>query len=227
MYLPAHFAEDRPEVLHGLIRKHPLATLVWLGADGLQADHIPLELVPPAIAGAPLRLRGHVARANPLWQGHQAGAEVLAVFQGPETYISPSLYASKHEHGKVVPTWNYAVVHARGALEIHDDPAWLHALVSRLTDHHEQARVRPWAVTDAPADYIAGLTRAIVGIEVVVTRLQGKWKVSQNRPAADRATVVAGLSAAGDPELDRMAGLVADHAPDRAPAAGPSSDRNP
>ena len=225
MYLPAHFAEHRPEILHRLIRNHPLATLAWLGAT-VEADHIPLELVLPEREGLPLRLRGHVARANPLWRDHRAEAAVLAVFQGPELYISPSLYVSKAEHGKVVPTWNYVVVHARGQLLIHDDPQWLHALVSRLTDHHEQPRAQPWAVTDAPADYIAGLTRAIVGIEIVVTELQGKWKVSQNRPAADRASVVAGLAAGTDRAAADMAALVTGHAPDQIPSAVAAPDRN-
>lgn len=187
MYLPAHFEQTDPEALAGLIRAHPLALLASLGADGLTADHLPLEYDPAAGL-----LRGHVARANPLWR-QADGRPVLAVFRGPEAYVSPSWYPGKAEHHKVVPTWNYAVVHAHGTLRAVADAPWLRALVARLTDHHEAGRAVPWSVDDAPPDYVEQMLRAIVGIEIAVTRLQGKWKTSQNRSAADRAGVAAGL----------------------------------
>ena len=191
MYLPQHFAEDRSEVLHELIRAPPLATLVHLDADGLAADHIPLMLH-QAVDGQ-ITLRGHVARANPLWSAAHSQS-VLAVFQGPHAYISPSWYASKAEHGKVVPTWNYAVVHAHGVLTAIDDFAWFHAHASAMTDRNEASVGKSWKVTDAPADYIRNTAKAIVGIEITVNHIEGKWKVSQNRSAADRAGVAAGLS---------------------------------
>ncbi len=197
MYLPAHFEEKRPEVLHELVRTHPLGLLVTLTDAGLQANSVPFFLDTDP-AGGPGILRAHVARANPLWREARADVEALVVFQGPQAYVSPGWYPSKAEHGKVVPTWNYVMVQARGTLRAIDDAAWVHALVSRLTTHHEAAQAKPWAVTDAPAPYIDTMTRAIVGIEIVLTALTGKWKVSQNRSAADRAGVAGGLAATGD-----------------------------
>jgi transcriptional regulator len=187
LYQPKHFIQDDPAALAALMRDHPLAMLVHTGPDGLTADHVPLEF-----DAATQTLRGHVARANPLWR-QAAGQPVLAVFRGPEAYVSPSWYPSKAEHHKVVPTWNYAVVHAHGPLAAVEDAPWLHALVSRLTAHHEAPRAQPWAVADAPADYVQQMLRAIVGIEIGVERLVGKWKVSQNRPAADREGVAGAL----------------------------------
>jgi transcriptional regulator len=172
------------------MHERPLALLVLGGADPT-ADLIPLEY--SAGEGAHGTLRGHVARANPLWQ--HAGESVLAVFTGPEAYVSPGWYASKREHGKVVPTWNYTMVQARGTLRAVDDASWLRALVGRLTDAHEAARAEPWQVSDAPEDFIAQMLRAIVGIEIALTSLTGKWKVSQNRSAADRDGVAQGLDA--------------------------------
>jgi transcriptional regulator len=193
MYLPAHFEEQRPEVLHTLLRAHPLGLLVTLnGAATLQANSVPFVLDADP-AGGPGILRAHVARANPLWREARGDVESLVVFQGPQAYISPSFYPSKAEHGKVVPTWNYVMVQARGTLRAIEDAAWLHAFVTRLTERHEAQRARPWAVSDAPADYIATMLSAIVGIEIVLSALTGKWKVSQNRSAADRAGVVQGL----------------------------------
>ena len=209
MYLPAHFAETRTEVLHAAMRSHPLGTLVTLDADGaLQADPIPLLIEPgPAAHGT---LRGHVARANPLWRRTRTETEVLVVFQGAQSYVSPGWYPSKAEHGKVVPTWNYIVVQARGRLRAVEDAEWLHALVSRLTERHEAPRAQPWGVGDAPPDYIATMLRAIVGVEIEITDLVGKWKVSQNRSAADRAGVAAGLAAlSGDAQAAAMAVAVA------------------
>ena len=192
MYLPKHFEQTDPAALQALMREHPLATLIVPSADGITADLIPLEYLPDA---GPLgTLRGHVARANPLWK-RAAGAEVLAVFTGPQVYITPSWYPTKAETHKVVPTWNYTVVQARGPLRAIDDAPWLHGLVSGLTAHHEAPRAQPWAVTDAPDDYIQTMLRAIVGIEIELTQLVGKWKVSQNRNEADRQGVVEGLLA--------------------------------
>jgi len=208
MYMPAHFEETRVEVLHRLIHEHPLAVLVTLGSSGLNANHIPLEIDPePAPFGT---LRGHVARANPVWRDFSRDIEALTVFQGPQAYISPAWYQTKKETGKVVPTFNYIVVHAYGSLRIIEDEAWLRSLVERLTTRHESGRAEPWKVSDAPEDFIKTQLRAIVGIEMPVTRLVGKWKVSQNRPAVDREGVVRGLSAMKDANASAMSRLVKD-----------------
>jgi transcriptional regulator len=193
MYSPSPFAETRTDTLHALIGAHPLGTLVMHTADGLVADHIPFEIGAPTAAAPHGTLRAHVARANPLWR--QAGGAALVVFQGPSAYVSPSLYQEKPISGKVVPTWNYAVVQAHGVLRAIDDPVWLLALLERLTARHEAPRAAPWAVADAPADYLAGMMKAIVGIEIPLDRLEGKWKLSQNRPPADRAAVAADCAA--------------------------------
>lgn len=219
MYLPAHFEETRTEVLHQLMRDHPLGLLVTQtpppadgGCAGIEANALPFHF--DASRGPHGTLRAHVARANPVWHTARTDGEVLVVFQGPQAYISPGWYATKRDTGKVVPTWNYALVEARGRLVIRDDAAWVHALVSTLTDTHEATQPKPWKVTDAPADYIAATLRAIVGIEIELTSLHGKWKVSQNRSAADRAGVVQGLSATGH---EASAALVARHAPKLTP----------
>jgi transcriptional regulator len=196
MYLPKHFEETRAEVLHELIRAHPLGLLVTLADAGLQANPVPFMLDADP-AGGPGILRAHVARANPLWRETRADTEALVVFQGPQAYVSPGWYASKAEHGKVVPTWNYVMVQARGTLRAIDDPAWVRAFVTRLTTRHEAVQAKPWAVADAPPDYIEATARAIVGLEITLSALVGKWKVSQNRSAADRAGVASGLRAAG------------------------------
>jgi transcriptional regulator len=195
MYVPAHFAEDRKDVLHAAMRAAGLATLVTLTADGLIASHVPLLLV--SDAGPNGTLVGHLARANPQATAAPIG-EALVIYTGPDAYITPSWYATKREHGRVVPTWNYVAIHAYGTLEVFDDAARLHALVSRLTDHKETPRAAPWAVTDAPARFIDGQLKGIVGFALPIARLQGKWKMSQNRPPEDRAGVVAGLEAQGD-----------------------------
>ena len=206
MYVPAHFEETRWEVLSRLIHEHPLAALVTLGPAGLEANHIPLELDPaPAPFGT---LRGHVARGNPIWRDFSPHVEALAIFQGPQAYISPAWYPTKQETGKVVPTYNYIVVHAYGPMRIIEDRAWLRGLVERLTNRHEAGRSAPWKVTDAPADFVEQMLGAIVGIEMPLTRLVGKWKVSQNRPAADRDGVVKGLGEMNDAEARAMSGLV-------------------
>ena len=197
MYLPTHFDEKRPEVLHELVRARPLGLLVTQDAAGeLAANTVPFILDADP-AGGPGILRAHVARANPLWRDARADVDTLVVFQGDDAYISPSFYPAKAEHGKVVPTWNYVMVQARGRIRAIDDAEWLRGFVTRLTDRHEAPRAAPWAVTDAPADYIATMLRAIVGIEIVLTSLTGKWKASQNRPAADREGIARGLADAG------------------------------
>lgn len=186
MYVPSHFNESRPEVMHALIAAHPLGTLVTHDVDGLGADHIPFEVV-PGETGAPYGvLRAHVARANPLWKkkGH-----VMVVFQGASAYVSPSLYEEKSVSGKVVPTWNYAVVHAHGPLRAIEDPVWLLALLERLSGKHEAARPLPWRIEDAPVEFIDKLLGAIVGIEIPVQRMQGKWKMSQNRSENDQRAI--------------------------------------
>jgi transcriptional regulator len=196
MYEVEAFREGRIEVLHALVQTHPLATLVVLTEQGLEANHLPLLIDPePAPFGT---LRGHVARSNPLWRTIKPETEVLAVFQGAQGYITPSWYPTKAKTGKVVPTWNYAVVHAHGPLRVHHDAEWLRSLVTRLTASQESLREKPWLVTDAPPDYVDTMLKAIVGIEIPVTRLQGKWKMSQNRLPQDRDGVIAGLDARGD-----------------------------
>ncbi len=211
MYLPSHFEETRPEVLHQLVRNEPLGLLITTGADGPRADAIPFILDADPTTGK-TTLRAHVARANPLWREARTDVPSLVVFQGPQAYISPSMYPTKAVHGKVVPTWNYVMVQARGTLRAIDDAAWLHAFVTRLTERHEAARPAPWAVSDAPADYIAPMLRAIVGIEIELTSLTGKWKVSQNRPAVDRDGVILGLrehaERSGDAQAAAMAALI-------------------
>ncbi|MFZ5557294.1 MAG: FMN-binding negative transcriptional regulator [Pseudomonadota bacterium] len=194
MYLPAAFREDDLETLQAIIRAHPLATLVTTGADGLTANHVPMLLDPEPV---PLgTLRGHLARANP--QLATASSDALVIFHGPQAYVTPSWYASKREHGKVVPTWNFVAVHAYGVLRTFDDPRRLHALVSALTDRQEGAFAKPWHVTDAPDDFVERQLAAIVGIEVAIIRIEGKRKLSQNRPEKDRAGVETGLGARGD-----------------------------
>jgi transcriptional regulator len=203
MYLPSHFAETRIEPLHAAIRAQPLGLLITLAGSGLQANPIPFLVdAGPTPLGT---LRGHVARANPLWRDALADTEALIVFQGPQAYISPSMYPSKAATGKVVPTWNYVTVQARGRLRAIDDAAWVRGIVERLTQTHEAARPVPWAVSDAPGDYIETMLRAIVGIEIELTALQGKWKVSQNRDAADRQGVVYGLEQQARAQDDALA----------------------
>jgi transcriptional regulator len=199
MYRPAHFREDRIEVLHAAIRAHPLATVVTTGPAGLEANHIPFLIEEGGPFGV---LRAHLARVNGQCEALRRGAETLVVFQGPQAYVSPSWYATKAETHKVVPTWNYVAVHCWGAPRVIDDPAWLRGLIGRLTQGQEHDRAEPWAVEDAPADYISSQIKGIVGLEIPITRIEGKWKASQNRSDADRAGVAAGL---GD---HPMAGLV-------------------
>jgi transcriptional regulator len=211
MYLPEHFDERRLDVLHALVRRHPFGLLVTQGADEPVANAIPFLLDPGGAHGLGV-LRGHVARANPVWREATADSKALVVFQGEHGYVTPSWYEAKREHGKVVPTWNYVMVQARGPLRVVDDAEWLRGFVGRLTARHEGPREAPWAVTDAPPEYITQMLRAIVGIEIEVAALAGKWKLSQNRSAADRAGVVEGLAADGDEASRALARRVADPA---------------
>jgi transcriptional regulator len=195
MYLPPHFKEDRLPVLHAAIRESRLATLVTLTPGGLIASHVPMHFrEQPSPNGT---LLGHVARANAQWRDSSAAVEALAIFTGPEAYISPAWYPSKREDGKVVPTWNYVAIHAYGRIEFFEDPDRLLALVTTLTNSHETKRKEPWAVSDAPADYIRARLKGIVGFEMPIARLEGKWKMSQNQPAANRAGVREGLEREG------------------------------
>lgn len=205
MYVPDYFKESRLPELHALMSAHPLATLVAVTADGLVANHIPLLV---DAAGEGTALRGHIARANPLWQGLREGGEVLAVFQGPGHYISPRWYPSKRQHGQVVPTWNYAAVHARGALTWHHDEAWLRGLLEALTSRQESGFADPWHVSDAPPEYLQKMMGAIVGFDIAVRELTGKWKVSQNRSEADVQGVLEGLASLDSPAARAMAKLV-------------------
>jgi len=206
MYLPASFHESQTPLMHELMRAYPLATLVTLDEGALAADHIPMQV---HAAPEPLgMLRGHVARANPLWRRHPQDLEALVVFQGPQVYVSPSFYPTKPLTGEVVPTWNYAVVHAYGRLSFIHDRQWLLALVESLTDAHEASRSNPWKVSDAPPPYIDKMLAAIVGFEFVISRMTGKWKVSQNRNAADRQGVVDGLRSTRDANAQAIADLV-------------------
>lgn len=195
MYQPPAFREDRPEVLHALIRAHPLGTLVTGGPDGLTANLVPF-LLSETEAGPVLR--AHLARANPQVAALREAGEALVIFQGPEAYVTPSWYASKAEHGKVVPTWNYAVVQVAGVPEVIDAPEWLAAQIAALTEAQEAGRAEPWAVADAPAPFVAAQIRGIVGVEIPATRIEGKWKMSQNRTEADRLGVARGLRESGD-----------------------------
>ena len=202
MYLPSAFRQDDLAELHAQLQANPFALLTSAGAAGVQASHLPLLLAPDE--GEFGTLYGHFARANPHWRDLQGGAEALAVFSGPDAYISPGWYPAKAEHGKVVPTWNYIAVHARGPVELIEEPERLLQIVSRLSDQHESGRERPWAVSDAPREYIDSMLRAIVGFALPIRRLEGKWKLGQNRSAADQAGVRDGLAASpspGDREL--------------------------
>jgi len=191
MYLPAHFAETRIEVMQDLIHAHPLASLITLEEEGLCANHIPFIITPPRDNAPYGTLLGHVARANPVWQNQ---AEVMAIFQGPQAYITPDWYEEKRQNGAVVPTYNYAVVHAHGNLRIIEDQCEFLALLERLTRHFEAPREQPWQVSDAPADYIANLMQMIVGIEIPITRMTGKWKLSQNKSVKNRSNIALGLN---------------------------------
>ena len=201
---PAFRVEDR-DILHDHVEQAKLATLITNGPDGPLVSHVPLLLDRGSGAlGDNGTLIGHMARANPHWQTGDLARDALAVFHGPDAYITPSWYASKQDHGRVVPTWNYAVVHARGRLTFFEDPAAVLAAVERLTNHHEGKRAKPWAVSDAPARYVESQLKAIVSFELQITHLEGKHKISQNRPAADRAGVAQGLGEDGETAMQAL-----------------------
>lgn len=204
MYSPPAFREDRPEVLHALIETHRLGTLVTNGPSGLNANLVPFSI--DRSRGPHGTLKAHLAKANDQAADLAAGAEALVIFQGAESYITPSWYPSKAEHGKVVPTWNYVVVQAWGRPVIVDDPSWLMAQIAELTGAQEAPRPAPWAVSDAPEPYVAAQLKGIFGIEIAIARIEGKWKTSQNRPEGDRVGVAEGLAADGEAA---MAALVA------------------
>jgi transcriptional regulator len=207
MYVPAPFREDRVAVLHEAIRKYGFGTLVTLGEAGLEASHLPLLLEPdPQPLGTVL---GHLARANAQWERFTPGTEALAIFLGPNTYITPSWYPTKQQSGKVVPTWNYLAIHAYGTLSVYDDPGELRAHVSTMTDTHEAPRSAPWALSDAPERFVDQMLRAIVGFKLRITRLEGKWKMSQNRPAEDVSGVLEGLTREPGEAHEAVAEIVA------------------
>ena len=206
MYVPHHHEQTDLATLHTLIVAHPLGAWVTPGVDGLTANHVPFELDPAR--GPYGTLVCHVARANPVWHTFSKSVESIVLFQGADHYVSPSWYPSKQAHGKVVPTWNYMVVHAYGMPRIVEDRDALLRHLTQLTDTHEHHRPTPWKVTDAPPEFVDQLLNAIVGIEIPIARLVGKWKLSQNRPEADRQGVAAGLRSLGTPESETMAGWI-------------------
>jgi transcriptional regulator len=212
MYTPRAFAESDLPTLFDYLDAHPLGILVSTTPDHLAATHLPLIL--DRSAGPFGTLLGHLARANPQARTAPATAvEALVIFSGPDAYITPQWYATKRETGRVVPTWNYVAVHAYGTLRLHDDPEFLRDHLERLTNRHEAARTSPWRVSDAPADYVAQQMKAIVGLSVQIERLEGKWKMSQNRVDADVAGVIDGLNASGVPREREVAALVAARRP--------------
>ncbi|MGH9639491.1 MAG: FMN-binding negative transcriptional regulator [Bryobacteraceae bacterium] len=206
MYTPAHFAETRLDVLHQFIRQHPLAALVTSGPDGLEATHVPMVLHPEIEPQGVLRC--HVARANPQWKSIDPQRPALVIFSGPEHYITPSWYAAKKEHGRVVPTWNYAAVHVSGHAKLFEEENALLEHLKALTKQSEAPFEKPWAVSDAPPKYVQAMAKAIVGIEMTVERLEGKWKASQNRSRTDRQGVIAGLEELHTPQSLEMAEIV-------------------
>jgi len=217
MYIPKHNEETRPEKLRELMAAHPLATLVTMGASGLFATHLPL--VWEAGEGEHGVLRGHIARTNVQWREFDPKVEALAIFSGPDHYIKPGWYPEKEEDGRVVPTWNYAVVHAYGALRIVEDGEWLMGLLQRLTAVHEAGSAAPWTMGDAPEEYIGGLLKRIVGVEIPITRIEGKWKLDQKESVRSREGVVAGLERLGSPESLKMKELMEETVLPDGPAA--------
>ncbi len=199
MYIPSHFEVQDVEALHRLIREHPFGMLVTHGANGLDANHLPFEL--DLSSGTHGMLRAHVARANPLWQDVRNGDDVMVVFRAEDGYITPTWYPSKHESHKQVPTWNYRVVHAHGSIAIRDEERYVRGVVARLTRAHEASQPAPWKMTDAPVDYIDTMLKAIVGIEIDITRLTGKFKLSQNRELRDKLGAAEALKRQGDVAL--------------------------
>lgn len=209
MYEPSHFKVEDREQLHAVIRAHPLATLITVGEGGLVANPVPFVL--HADEGEQGVLRAHLARPNAQWKAIAAGAETLVVFTGVERYVTPAWYASKQEHGKVVPTWNYVTVQVRGPARAVEDPTWLRAQLDSLTRQQEAPRSEPWSITDAPEPFIAAQARGIVGVEIAIASILGKFKLSQNRQEPDKLGVYEGLSAQPEMEAQAMAMLVRQH----------------
>lgn len=195
MYLPPHFREDQLSAQHTLIQTYPLGTLISAGPGGLMANLVPFVLSSDASERGTLRC--HLARANSQWQELAASPNCLVVFQGPQAYVTPTWYAAKQESGKVVPTWNYATVHVSGCARVIDDPSWLRCQIEELTRRSEAGRPTPWAVADAPSDFVDAQIRGIIGVEIPIGRIEGKWKMSQNRSKADRRGVFLGLQEEG------------------------------
>lgn len=195
MYLPPHFATDDTEALHQLMQAHPLGALITHGSQGLDANHLPFEFAKET--GRQGVLRAHVARNNPLWQEAKDGDEVLVIFKAADAYISPSWYPSKHDHHKQVPTWNYSVVHAHGRISIRDDARFIRRLLANLTRTHEAGEPSPWKMADAPREYMETMVQAVVGIEIEIERLAGKFKLGQNKDEADRQGAAHALHARG------------------------------
>ncbi len=206
MYIPKHFEETRLPVLHEFIEAHPFCTLVTMGSSGLFASHIPMFLEQDG--SSPGVLKGHLSRANPQWREFTPEIEALAIFSGPQHYITPTWYPEKAETGKVVPTWNYAVVHVYGRMTVVEDTTWLREHVEALTNIHEAGTAMPWKVSDAPEEFVSTMAKGIVGLELAVTRIEGKWKASQNRSERDRQGVAAGLEALATDESRAMKRLV-------------------
>ena len=209
MYIPKHFEEPDVAVLHALIRSHPLGAWVTQADGTLVVNHIPFLV--DSTQGQYGTLIGHVARVNPVWKSFARQIASVVIFQGPQSYITPSWYPTKHAHGKAVPTWNYAVVHAHGVPRAIEDKDWLLTHVTELSDLHESERAVPWSVSDAPPDYIDTMLKAIVGIEIPISTVVGKWKTSQNRPLPDKLGTIAGLCERGDGNAQQMAALVQRH----------------
>lgn len=205
MYVPNHFKEDNHETLQQYIREYSFGTLIISDAEGIEANHVPFYLAVDEDSSLG-KLQCHLARANPVWQRIQNGAQVLAVFQGPNAYISPSWYATKAETGRVVPTWNYLAVHVQGKAQVVQNPDWLKQHLNKLTDHHEAAMAESWSVADAPTDFTDRLVKAIVGIEITVESFIGKLKASQNQPQSNQKTIQAGLEGTNEVFSKLMAG---------------------
>lgn len=205
MYVPKHFAQHDEEKVRRFIRATRVADLVTSSPSGLTDSLIPLLLVEGGAHGS---LHGHLARGNDQWRTADTDIEALAIFRGPDAYVTPRWYPSKSETGRVVPTWNYIVVHVHGRLIVHDEPEWTRQLVTRLTDAMESPSPEPWSIEDAPADYIERMVSAIVGVEMEITRIDAKWKLSQNQPEREAAGVADGLAASGDPDAEKLATLM-------------------
>lgn len=206
MYIPKHFEQPDVGVMQELITACPFSTLVTLGPNGLSANHVPMLLHKnPAPYGT---LAGHVARANPVWREVRHDYDALVIFQGPDSYITPSWYPTKKETGRTVPTWNYVIVHAYGSLRVIDDPQWKRAHVEELTNRHESIFAEPWAVSDAPEDFIEAMLTGIVGTEISIERLVGKWKLGQNRLQPDRDGIISGLQNLGTPAALEMIDMI-------------------